>query len=88
MKLIIADLIKIRKKYLEDDYRDLLEKFSVSYKEDNEHIFIEEQKITLDEIGINTLFSEIFTDECKLEYGFLGGRGCEFSLSLHSKNKY
>ena len=57
------------------------------YKEDNEHIFIEEQKITLDEISINTLFSEIFTDECELEYGFLGGRGCELSLSLHSKNK-
>lgn len=48
MKLIIADLIKIRKKYLEDDYRDLLEKFSVSYKEDDDYIFIEEQKITLD----------------------------------------
>lgn len=88
MKLIIEDLIKIRKKYLEEDYRDLLEKFSVFYKEDDNHIFIEEQKITLDEISINTLFSEIFTDECELEYGFLGGRGCELSLSIHSKNKY
>ena len=88
MKLIIADLIKIRKKYLEDDYRDLLEKFSVSYKENDDYIFIEEQKITLDEINVNTLFSEIFTDECELEYDFLGGRGCEFSLSLYSKNKY
>ena len=87
MKLIIEDLIKIRKKYLEEDYRDLLEKFSVFYKEDDNYIFIEEQKITLDEISINTLFSEIFTDECELEYGFLGGRGCELSLSLHSKNK-
>ena len=48
MKLIIEDLIKIRKKYLEEDYRDLLEKFSVFYKEDDNHIFIEEQKITLD----------------------------------------
>ncbi len=32
MKLIIEDLIKIRKKYLEEDYRDLLEKFSVFIK--------------------------------------------------------
>lgn len=88
MKLILKDLIKIKKEYLEEGYRDLLEKFSIYYKEDDNHIFIEEQKITLDEININTLFSEIFMDECELEYRFLGGRGCEFSLYLHSKNKY
>lgn len=88
MKLIIEDIIKIKKEYLEDDYKEILKKFTIFYKEDNEHIFIVEQKITLNEININTLFSEIFVDECEIKYAYLGGRGCDLSLSLHSKNKY
>ena len=85
MKLIIEDIIKISKEYLEDDYKEILKEFTIFYKEDEEHIFIEEQKIVLNEKQINTLFYDFFSDNVEIKYAYLGGRGCELSLSLHNK---
>lgn len=85
MKLIIEDIIKISKEHLEDDYKEILKEFTVFYREDAEHIFIEEQKIVLNETQINTLFYDFFEDNVEIKYAYLGGRGCDLSLSLHNK---
>lgn len=85
MKLIIEDMIKIRKEYLEDDYKEILKEFTIFYKEDAEYIFIQEQKIVLNETQINTLFCDFFDEIVEIKYTYLGGRGCDLSLSLHSK---
>ncbi len=85
MKLIIEDILKISKEYLEDDYREILKEFTIFYKEDEEHIFIEEQKISLNETQVNTLFYDFFSDDVEIKYAYLGGRGCDLSLSLHNK---
>lgn len=85
MKLIIEDIIKISKEYLEDDYKEILKEFTIFYKEDEEYIFIVEQKIVLNEIQVNTLFYNFFLDNVEIKYAYLGGRGCDLSLSLHNK---
>lgn len=85
MKLIIEDIIKINKEQLEEDYKEILPEFTIFYKEDEENIYIEKQKIALNEIDINTLFYNLFLDNVEIKYAYLGGRGCELSLSLHNK---
>ena len=85
MKLIIEDILKISKEYLEDDYREILKEFTICYKEDEEHIFIVEQKIALNETQVNTFFYDFFLDNIEIKYAYLGGRGCDLSLSLHNK---
>ena len=55
------------------------------YKEDKENIYIKKQKIALNKIDINTLFYNLFLDNAKIKYAYLGSRGCELSLSLHNK---
>ena len=87
MKLIIEDIIKISKEYLEDDYKEILKEFTIFYKEDEEHIFIVEQKIALNETQVNTLFYDFFLDNVEIKYAYLGGRGCDLSLSLYNKVK-
>ena len=85
MKLIIEDILKISKEYLEDDFKEILKEFTILYKEDEDHIFIEEQKIALNETQVNTLFYDFFLDNVEIKYAYLGGRGCDLSLSLHNK---
>ena len=87
MKLIIEDIIKISKEYLEDDFKEILKEFTILYKEDEEHIFIEQQKISLNETQVNTLFCDFFEDNVEIKYAYLGGRGCDLSLSLYNKVK-
>lgn len=85
MKLIVQDVIKINKIWLEEDYKEILGEFSVFFKEDEEYIYIEEQKITLNEIDVNTLFFEILLNFAEIKYAYHGGRGCELALSLCKK---
>ena len=85
MKLIVQDVIKIDKKWLEEDYQNILAEFTVFFKEDEESIYIEEQKITLDEIDMNTLFFEIILNFAEIKYAYHGGRGCGLTLSLNKK---
>jgi hypothetical protein len=40
------------------------------------------QKIILSEQEANVLFSEIFMDYVIIEYGFCGGEGCDFSITI------
>lgn len=46
MKLIVQDVIKINKMWLDEDYKETLAEFTVFYKEDEKYILIEEQIIT------------------------------------------
>ena len=87
MKLIIEDILKISKEYLEDDFKEILKEFTILYKEDEDHIFIEDQKIVLNETQVNTLFYDFFLDNIEIKYAYLGGRGCDLSLSLYNKVK-
>lgn len=82
MKLIIENVIKIKKEDLLDNYKKTLKDFSINYDEIKEYIFITEQKITLNEQNINTFFSEVLDGYVKIDYASLGGRGCDFSLSV------
>ena len=67
MKLIIEDMIKINKEHLEEDYKEILKEFTIFYKEDEEHIFIEEQKIVLNETQLNTFFYYFFLDNIEIK---------------------
>ena len=57
------------------------------YNEIKEYIFLEEQKIVLNEQNMNILFDEILNNCVKIEYANLGGRGCDFSLSIYALSK-
>ena len=49
------------------------------------YLLIYPQKVSLDEFNMNTLFSDVlrsFDTPYSLEYAWLGGKGCEFSLRL------
>lgn len=78
---------------LAQDFEDcggaLLRKFSIHYTLDTHMygmtLFIHDQKVNLDDIAMNTLFSDVF--ECMgfnydLRYVGLGGAGCEFCLEI------
>ncbi len=45
------------------------------------------QKIILSEQEANVLFSEIFMDYVIIEYGFYGGEGCDFSITIKGVKK-
>jgi hypothetical protein len=65
-----------------DDYiKEIFDEFSISYKNN----IIIPQKIVLNEQDVNILFSEVFMDDVKIKYGFYGGEGCDFSITI-SKN--
>ncbi len=55
-----------------------LQKFSIQCND--KEIF--SQKIILSEQEANVLFSEIFMDYVVIEFGFYGGEGCDFSLTI------
>lgn len=84
MKLIIENVITIKKEDIPDNYKKILKDFSVIYEEIKEFIFIKEQKIVLDEQKINILFNDFFEDYVRIKYPNLGGAGCDFSLSVFS----
>ena len=59
---------------------EILNRFSVNYIK-NEVLIISPQKVTINEINMNTLFSEVLFG-IPISYGFIGGEGCEFSLRI------
>ena len=57
-------------------------KFSSTSTEDRFTIL--EQKITLDEWDMNDLFANVLRyADYTLEYAWLGGKGCDFALSIN-----
>jgi hypothetical protein len=68
------------------DLQDLGCEFGIGSKIENNELIIHPQKITLDEISMNYIFSDllIYTDY-KIEYGSIGGHGCDFSIDIYPK---
>lgn len=68
--------------------QEVLDKYNVSsdlnMMASGASIWIEAQKITLDDIAMNHLFSDVLYElfSFKLDYAWLGGEGCEFSMRL------
>ena len=49
-------------------------------------LYIPSQKVTLDEISMNTLFDTIIElTDYTMSYGGYGGVGCAFSISIRAK---
>ena len=49
-------------------------------------LYIPSQKVTLDEISMNTLFDTIIElTDYTMSYGGYGGAGCAFSISIRAK---
>lgn len=84
MKIILEEVITLKKEDLPDNYKKTLKDFTIFYNEIKEYIFLEEQKIVLNEQNMNILFDEILNNCVKIEYANLGGRGCDFSLSVYA----
>lgn len=58
----------------------------LSLREDSSSLTIYPQKVTLDEIAMNHLFAAVLSEfEYNIEYANLGGKGCDFSISITSK---
>jgi hypothetical protein len=64
-----------------EDIARIFDEFSIYYNET--HIL--PQKITVNEVDMNYLFSEVFLGNVDIEYGFYGGSGCEFSIVISEK---
>jgi hypothetical protein len=64
-----------------EDIAYIFDEFSIYYNET--HIL--PQKITVSEVDMNYLFSEVFLGDVIIEYGFYGGEGCDFSINIKEK---
>ena len=72
-----------------DCAKEILDRLGVYHSIENKESYfsveIPVQKISLTEEGMNELFSDILYDfpfGFSLNYAFLGGKGCEFSLEI------
>lgn len=71
-----------------EEISETLEKFSIKNhiekRADNFYnLKIFDQKVTLDEISMNTLFDTLLNSfDFTMEYGYYGGEGCEFSIKI------
>lgn len=83
MILIVEDIIKLEKNWLEDNYKKRLKKYNIKYDEIKEYIFIKKQKIQLKEEDINILFYEILQNTVKIEYTRLGNEKSKLSFSIY-----
>lgn len=64
---------------IDSSNEEILKNFDIEYKDD----VIQEQKVVLDEFDMNTFYNEFFLDQdVKMEYGFYGGEGCDFSIMI------
>lgn len=69
------------------EVQDYLNKFAIRNKYiGGGSILIEAQKITLDEVNMNDLFSNLLMD-FEISYGFAGGKGCDFAITLGKRIK-
>ena len=70
---------------LDEDFTDMLRKFSIYTVESEGKTFLSEQKICLTEIDMNTFLSEVEYNgalDFSLTYIPLGGEGCEVSFDM------
>lgn len=77
----------IKLDYFENNLEtDILDEMSVKYQTfyNNNEVHIFEQKISLDEESMNTLFSEFFQNLVDIRYSEQGGRGCPFAIEIVS----
>jgi hypothetical protein len=71
----------------------LLTQFTVSHhisiETDVTKFIIDSQKITLDEVNMNTLFFNVFSVyfDVTINYAGIGGPGCDFAVYVLSKSK-
>ena len=82
MILYIREEIKIKEEDIEED--NILQECTVLYNYKDGFITIKEQKVVLDEFKMNELFDEVFSGYA-IEYGYYGGAGCDFSLSVYAR---
>lgn len=72
----------------------LLNSFSVQHKIDITETIIQfaiyQQKVTLDEFAMNTLFYDVINIyfDYDIAYSYLGGKGCDFSINITQKQDY
>jgi len=83
MKLYIKEELNFKATEFGDikEVSDFLKQFTIFHKIKGDFIFIETQKVNLNEIDMNELFDEIFY-MFNIEYAGMGGAGCEFSLNV------
>lgn len=73
-----------------ESIKDIADEYGVycelDLREDSSRLTIYPQKVTLDEIAMNHLFAAVLSEfEYNIEYANLGGKGCDFSISITSK---
>ena len=70
--------------FLKDTLEDLGVTYLIDCQESGVSLTIYTQKVVLDDLAMNTFFSEILDEffEFKLGYANLGGRGCEVAFRL------
>lgn len=92
MKLYIDTTLSKKFKISPDELSEItetLKKFSIrnhmeEIGEDLFNIKVLDQKVTLDEISMNTLFDNVLNYfDFSMKYGNYGGEGCEFSIRLN-----
>ena len=83
MKLYITEELNFKVKDPEEvnGYSDFLKQFTIFHEVKNGSIFIETQKVNLNEKDMNELFDDVFY-MFEIEYAGMGGAGCEFSLNV------
>ena len=63
---------------------DTLNRFGVQFSLLNDTVIVADQKVSLDDIDMNTLFdNSLWMLGNKIAYCPLGGEGCEFSLRIN-----
>lgn len=84
MKLIIDTVISIPMEMLDEEFLQSHLFSIISHREVGEDMLFYEQKLTLTEVDMNTIFSEalMFAENTKLTYANLGGVGCDFSMRI------
>ena len=89
MKAIINQELRLNNEIFNDEKRQLLNDFNIFFKETPTEILIQEQKIVLNEIDMNTFFYEIlfFNNQFDIEFSPLGGEGSEICFNIKNKDK-
>jgi len=83
MKLYIKEELNFKATDLGDieTVSEFLKDFTIFHTIKDDFIFIETQKVYLNEIDMNELFDGIF-HMFSIEYAGMGGAGCEFSINV------
>ena len=74
-----------------NEIADICKRYSINYmldlREDTTIFAVYPQKITLNEVNMNHVFANIlYLFTYKIQYAWLGGEGCEFSMSLTAES--